>query len=101
MRAPNCKGFAMKVQETSVEAWRSFLPVSAELDREIMAALHRSGGDGLICQEIEEEIDRLHQAVSGNLRHLVEQGLVKRPCMPARTQSGRRALTGVAADDYA
>lgn len=90
----------MKMQQTSLEAWQTFLPVSAELDREIMAELDKAGTDGLICQEIEERIDRLHQAVSGNLRHLVEKGLVKRTCLYGKTRSNRRAIKWVAAKHY-
>lgn len=80
----------MKYQPTSRRAWQSFLPVSAELDREICAHLEASGE--AICQEIEQAINRSHQAVSGNLRHLVEHGAVEESGDFGLTTSGRRAI---------
>lgn len=85
----------MHYQDTSREAWESFLPKSAALDRAIMAALDAAGNSGLICQEIENQINRSHQAVSGNLRHLVEKGLVKSTVLRGKTESGRRAIKWV------
>ncbi|MBO4228493.1 hypothetical protein [Bradyrhizobium neotropicale] len=82
---------------TSRDAWRSFLPISRELDRLIMEALSESGDDGLICQEIETRICRSHQAVSGNLRHLVEDGLVRASGQNGKTTAGRRAIKWVVA----
>jgi predicted ArsR family transcriptional regulator len=78
----------MLYQPTSRDAWRSFLPVSAELDRAIMEALST---EDLICQDIEKKIKRSHQAVSGNLRHLVEKGAVVATGDYGKTSSGRRA----------
>lgn len=84
-------------RDTSREAWESFLPVSAALDRAIMAALDVMGGsEGLTCQEIEGLIERSHQAVSGNLRHLVERGLVLDSGRHGKTDSGRKAIKWVA-----
>lgn len=79
----------MKYQPTSRDAYASFLPVAAELDRAICAALFSRDQT---CQSIEEEIDREHQAVSGNLRHLVEKGLVEESGRFGMTRSGRRAI---------
>jgi len=83
-------------RETSREAWESFLPVSALLDRAIMAALDAAGHRGLTCQEVERAIGRSHQAVSGNLRHLVEKGLVLHSGEYGQTDSGRRAILWIA-----
>jgi predicted transcriptional regulator len=74
----------MTYQDTSRAAWRSFVPVSAVLDRLIMEALTNAGDGGLTDLQIEETIGRKHQAVSANRRHLVERGLV--------VDSGRRRL---------
>ena len=49
-------------QATSREAWRSFLPDSAKLDRLIMKSLEDLGE--VTCQSIEGYIDRDHQAAS-------------------------------------
>ncbi len=43
------------------------------LDEEILFAL-RTYPAGLTCEEVEDLTGRLHQAVSGNMRHLVERG---------------------------
>jgi len=56
-----------------------------------MGALYRACDDGLTCQDIELGIGRSHQAVSGNLRHLVEKGAVKESGSYGKTSSGRRA----------
>tara|TARA_R110000823_G_scaffold124198_1_gene250584 strand:- start:218 stop:511 length:294 start_codon:yes stop_codon:yes gene_type:complete len=77
-------------QETSREAWRSFLPDSAKLDRLIMKSLEDLGE--VTCQSIEGYIDRDHQAVSGNLRHLVEKNLVEDSGRRGKTRSGRSAI---------
>jgi len=77
-------------QATSREAWRSFLPDSAKLDRLIMKSLEDLGE--VTCQRIEGYIDRDHQAVSGNLRHLVEKNLVEDSGRRGKTRSGRSAI---------
>lgn len=79
-------------QDTSREAWRSFLPVSAELDRLILGAISDAGAEGIICEQIEERIGRSHQAVSGNLRHLVEKGYVVDTGELGKTRSNRPAM---------
>jgi len=84
-------------RDTSREAWESFLPVSAELDRAIMGALDAAKHGGLTCEEIEKLLDRKHQAVAGNLSHLVNKhGLVKATKMRGLTSSGRKAIKWVA-----
>jgi predicted transcriptional regulator len=77
-------------QQTSREAYESFEPLSGRLDNLIMLALHSNGP--LTCQEIEARIFRSHQAVSGNLRHLVERGYVEKSGQFGFTQSGRKAI---------
>jgi hypothetical protein len=81
----------MVYRDTSALAWRSFLPVSPILDDMILAALRASSG-GLTCQEIEGVIEREHQAVSGNLRHLVEKGRAFASGRKGTTRSGRAAI---------
>lgn len=81
----------MLYRETSREAWDGFKPaLSGRLDDQILAALKHAGK--ATCQEIEQALSREHQAVSGNLRHLVERGLVKPSGGYGQTRSGRRAI---------
>ena len=80
----------MKYQDTSRQAWRSFIPVTATLDRQILEALYCCGG--ATCQEVEKRIDRTHQAVSGNLRHLVERDIVEKGERRRLVDSGRSAI---------
>jgi predicted ArsR family transcriptional regulator len=80
----------MLYRETSREAWAGFQPLSPKLDDQILAALKHVGR--ATCQEIEEAIGRDHQSVSGNLRHLVEDGKVRASGEFGKTRSGRRAI---------
>jgi predicted ArsR family transcriptional regulator len=64
----------IKYQDTSREAWAAFLPHSGTIDALIVGSL-RDGPK--TCFDIEDDIDQPHQTVSGNLRHLVERGLVE------------------------
>lgn len=77
-------------RETSREAWESMIPLNAELDHAIMSALAEA--EPMICQAIEAAIERSHQSVSGNLRHLVENGLAEPSGEFGVTESGRRAI---------
>jgi predicted transcriptional regulator len=80
-------------KETSRAAWESMIPANATLDRAIMAELTKHGARGRTCQNVEDAIKREHQAVSGNLRHLVEKGYVEVvPGVFGVTRSGRRAM---------
>ena len=74
---------------TSREALDAFQPVSGKLDDQIRAALAYAGM--ATCQRVEEMISRDHQAVSGNLRHMVERGEVRWAGTFGKTKSGRRA----------
>lgn len=82
----------MQYQETSRAAWADHVPFTAALDRAIMEALSAASETGLTCQAIEEATGRNHQAVSGNLRHLAERGLVEKSGFIGFTSSGRQAL---------
>jgi hypothetical protein len=79
-------------QETSRLAWRALVPLGAALDRAILEEIERHGEHGIVCADIESAICRSHQAVSGNLRHLVERGLVEHSGEHGKTPSGRRAM---------
>jgi len=81
-------------QSTSREAFERIKPVSGFLDSEIMRAL-RDHPDGITCQAIEAYIGRDHQAVSGNLRHLVERGYAAASGRFGLTKSGRKAILWV------
>lgn len=84
---------AKNYRSTSREAWEAMIPATAHLDRQIMAELTKHGERGQTCQKVEEPIKRDHQAVSGNLRHLVERGYVEAvPGAFGATRSGRRAM---------
>lgn len=85
-------------KHTSREAYEGFMPVSGELDLAIIAAIRDAGPDGIICEQIERVIGRKHQAVSGNLRHLVERGHVKHNGQYGKTASNRKAMKWVLVD---
>jgi hypothetical protein len=85
-------------KETSREAWDSIEgEISGALDLDILSTIAAHEPDGIICQAIEEELNRLHQAVSGNLRHLVEKGYVQESGRYGQTRSGRKAILWVLA----
>lgn len=79
-------------RDTSREAWKRFEVISGEIDRGIIDAIRTASASGITCEAIELQIGRKHQAVSGNLRHLVEKGLVKFSGEYGLTTSGRRAM---------
>lgn len=81
----------MLYRDTSRAAWDHFKVCASDtLDEKILAALkyYRRA----TCQEIEAAIDRDHQSVSGNLRHLVERHLVRATGQHGLTRSGRKAI---------
>lgn len=79
-------------RETSRQAWQQMVPsVMGELDRLIVAAIRDAGESGITCEEIEKKISRSHQSVSGNLRHIVERGVVTFNGGYGKTKSGRKA----------
>lgn len=80
----------MNYQHTSAEAWKNFQPHSHTLDSLILQAIKDEGR--ITCERIEELIDRSHQAVSGNLRHLVEDGYVRASGEYGKTKTGRKAI---------
>lgn len=81
---------AINYQDTSRAAYESFAPISGRLDGLIVATLREHGA--LTCEQIERNISRSHQAVSGNLRHLVEKGHVIKSGDFGLTRSGRKAI---------
>ena len=82
----------MTYQDTSREAWASFVGAGARLDRSILEQLDAAGPEGLTCQELEEKLERAHQSVSGNLRHLATRELVFHTGDYGTNSSGRRAM---------
>lgn len=90
----------MPYQDTSREAWESMIPVSALLDRAICLELDKAGAAGLTDWEIECRINRGHQSVSANRRHLVERGIVRQTILRGVTKSGRRAIRWVLARHF-
>jgi hypothetical protein len=86
----------LQQQPTSAEAWLKWLGIPSDsLDAKIIAVLADAGSFGLMCWQIEVKIARSHQSVSGNLRHLVERGLVKASGQHGRTPSRRKAMCWV------
>ena len=81
----------MEYQETSRLAWREFLPHTAKLDRLIMGCLEESGRWGRTCSEVETILQRKHESVSGNLRHLVRRGLVFKSGRFGKSDIGNKA----------
>lgn len=77
-------------QDTSREALAAFGPYSGTLDDQILKALEEIGP--ATCEQIENRIARSHQAVSGNLRHLVERERVKKSGHFGYVASGRKAI---------
>ena len=83
----------MIYRRTSREAWDSIEgKVSGALDLAILGQLQKHQPVGVICEKIEKAIGRKHQAVSGNLRHLVEGGYAAPTEGRGLTSSGRRAI---------
>jgi predicted transcriptional regulator len=82
----------MLYQQTSRDAFESFRLHASDitLDEQILSALSWSGG--ATCQAVEEAIKRDHQSVSGNMRHLVENGFVRPSGRYGKTRSGRKAI---------
>jgi hypothetical protein len=100
-------------KDTSRAAWQEFIADrgSATLDSMILSYLAWCGDAGATCEEIEIGIDRKHQCVSGNLRHLVERGQVEntgtlrrnprnRNCIVWRTAPPTTAAAPEATTDY-
>jgi hypothetical protein len=78
-----------RMQETSLEAWDEWQgKPSAQLDSQILNALGDAGPEGMMCWQIEMEIDRTHQAVSGNMTHLAERGAIVKTSRKGKTPRG-------------
>lgn len=77
-------------QETSREAWERVK--AGSLDEKILAELEARGIEGAMCWQIEKAIGGSHQSVSGNLRHLVEDGAAFRLDKKGKTPTGRSAF---------
>ena len=56
---------------TSREAHRTRSARSQILDNLIIEEIRKAGPDGITCQQIEINLGRKHESVSGNLSHLV------------------------------
>jgi DNA-binding PadR family transcriptional regulator len=93
---------ARSYQETSREALQKSKRHKGDLDLAIMRAIAANaaaGGDGIICEAIEIFVGKKHQAVSGNLRHLVEDGFVKFTGRHGKTSSNRKAMKWALTED--
>lgn len=79
----------IRMQDTSLEAWDLWQgKPSAQLDSEILNALGDAGPEGMMCWQIEMEINRTHQAVSGNMTHLMERGAIVKTEKKGKTPRG-------------
>lgn len=82
----------INMQPTSLQAWDQWQgKPSAQLDSEILEALWHAGPDGLMCWQIEQHIERTHQAVSGNMTHLAARGGIVRTDRTGKTPRGYTA----------
>jgi hypothetical protein len=89
----------INMQQTSLDAWDRWQGKPSNLvDGLILKALYEAGPDGLMCWQIEKKIDREHQTVSGNLRHIVERGGAFRLDKRGKAPSGRGAYYWVHRD---
>jgi hypothetical protein len=61
------------------------------LDHDILTVLHQHP-DGIICEHVEDQLGRKHQAVSGNMTHLIERGYIQASSSFGRTRSNRKAI---------
>lgn len=82
-------------QQTSREAYADFASITGKLDLDIIRVIREAGPAGIICEHIETALGRKHAAVSGNLRHLAENGHVKHNGLYGKTSSNRRAMCWV------
>lgn len=83
-------------RDTSREAWNAIKATlaSATVDQKIVALLN-AYEPGLTHDRMEELTGISHQTLSGNCRHLVEDGLVASSGRSGETRSGRRAILWV------
>lgn len=104
--APRFERGPIAYKDTSHQALRSFAPATGSLDEQIIGAIREAGDSGITCEAIEEKLQRSHQAVSGNLRHLCENkfdktgSLIRAPLVRASglhglTRSNRKAMKWV------
>ena len=82
----------MVYQPIERQVWDTQISLGARLDRAIMGAIEAAGAVGITCQDIELKTERSHQAVSANLRRLVERGLVEASGNYGLTHARRRAI---------
>lgn len=89
----------IRMQETSLAAWDRWQgKASAQLDSEILKTLWYAGAKGMMCWQVEDKIERTHQAVSGNMTHLLERGGIVRTDRKGKTPRGFTAYYWVHAD---
>ena len=86
---------------TSRAANRTRSEQSQILDNLILGEVRKAGTAGITCQQIEQNLGRKHESVSGNLSHLVNDTFPPRIVDSGRrgkTQSGRAAILWVLAE---
>lgn len=84
----------MKMQETSLAAYRSINPKT--LVYQVVDYLRET--NGFTCDELETELSRSHQSVSSAIRGGVIQGLIVDSGSRRKTRSGRQAIVWKAID---
>lgn len=91
----------MTYQDTSRQALDSIQgEVSGDIDTKIINSLKPRGAQGRTCWEIEMETGLPHQSSSGNLRHLVERGIVCKTNLRRTNAGGRKCIVWVHKDFY-
>jgi hypothetical protein len=98
--APRRRNIMRHYKDTSRQAHRTRSEQSAILDNLILDEISKAMPDGITCQQIELNLNRRHESVSGNLSHLVNDEVpprVKDSGRKGKVMSGRAAILWVLA----
>ena len=98
--SPRRRNTMRHYKSTSRAANRTRSEQSAILDNLILEEVRKAGKAGMTCQQIELNLGRKHESVSGNLSHLVNDTFpprIRDSGERGKTQSGRAAILWVLA----
>ncbi len=98
---PRRRNRMVNYRATSREAHRTRSDQSRILDNLIIEEIRKAGPDGITCQQIEINLGRRHESVSGNLSHIVNDDhrpLVRDSGKRGKVLSGRSAILWVLAE---
>lgn len=97
-QAPRRRNVMRHYKDTSRQAHRTRSEQSQILDNLILDEIRKAMPDGITCQQIEINIDRKHESVSGNLSHMVNDEVpprVRDSGRKGKVMSGRTAILWV------